>query len=100
MLSAVTPITVNTVSRSWFSPLGKTEEIASAAEAPQIATAPAVRMPNGRLIPATRAPTTPNRMVSVTAAITMITGVGPSFMISEIVICAPSNPDGDAQYAF
>ena len=35
----------------------------------------------------------------MTAPITMITGVGPSFMISEIVICAPSKPDGDAQDA-
>ncbi len=85
-------MTVKTVSRSWFSPFGSTEEIASAADAPQIATAPAVRIPNGRLKPATRAPSTPNRMVAVTATMTRITGVGPSFMISEIVICAPSSP--------
>ena len=66
--------------------------MASAAEAPQIATAPDVRIPNGRLKPTARAPTAPNKMVSVTAAMTMITGVGPSFMISEMVICAPSSP--------
>ena len=85
-------MTVNTVSRSWCSLLGRTEEMASAADAPQIATAPAVKIPNGRPSPAARAPTIPNRMVSVTAETTMTTGMGPSFMISEIVICAPNSP--------
>ncbi len=92
VLSAVTAMTVNAVSRSWVSVFGNTEEIANAAEAPQIATAPAVKMPNGRLKPAARALNTPNRMVSVTAPITMITEVVPSFMISPMVICAPRSP--------
>ena len=48
-------MTVKAVSRSWVSAFGNTDEIASAAEAPQIATAPAVKMPNGRLKPAARA---------------------------------------------
>ncbi len=92
VLNAVTPITVKTVSRSWFSPFGSTDEIASAAEAPQIATAPAVKIPNGRLRPMMRAASTPNRMVRITAPITVTTGAAPSFMISAIVICAPSSP--------
>ena len=44
-------MTVKTVSRSWFgSSLGRTDEIASAAEAPQMATAPPATQP--RLVPA------------------------------------------------
>ncbi len=90
--SVVTPMTVNTVSRSWLSPFGSTDEMASAAEAPQIATAPAVSRPNGRLRPKARAPTTPKPIVSSTATMTITTGVMPRCMISPMVIWAPSSP--------
>ena len=58
--------------------LGKDADmvLASAADAPQIATAPAVKIPNGRLKPATRAPSTPNRMVAVTATMTRMVMIG------------------------
>jgi hypothetical protein len=62
---------------------GQGAEIASAADDPEIGTAPAVKIPKGRLMPMIRAPTAPNRL-KVTAAITITNGVGPSFMITEI----------------
>jgi hypothetical protein len=91
VLSVVTPITVKMVSRSLmpFSPRGSTEEMASAAEAPQMPTEPPVRIPKSRLKPRRRASKAPNRMVSVTPHTVSTSGLGPSLKTSSTVMRAP-----------
>jgi hypothetical protein len=56
-----------TVSRSWFGPFGSTAAIASAADAPQIATAPPVNTPNAASSRAARASSQPKAIVTATA---------------------------------
>ena len=88
---AVTPITVSSVSRSWFSPLGNIVEIASAADAPHIATEPPVRAPNLFCNPKDLANTTPSMMV-VKIAIANISAVcHPKTAKSPKAIRSPSN---------
>ena len=70
--------------------LGRTEAIASAAEAPQMPTDPPESTPKLRLCPSRRASSIPINTVVVTPAITMAMGTGPSAMICSTVIRAPS----------
>ena len=90
--SAVTLTTVRMVSRSLVSLRGKTEAMASAAEAPQIATAPPERTPNIDDRPMRRAKRNPNRIVVATPTITVATGHGPSEAIWLSVTRTPSKP--------
>ena len=68
----VTPTTVRVVSRSRVGEGGRTDDRASAAEAPQMATAPPVRMPKSGFSLKARDRPQPARMVTITppAAIT------------------------------
>ena len=88
--SAVTLTTVRMVSRSLFSSRGKTEAIASAAEAPQIATAPPESTPNKEVRPRRRASNMPNTIVVATPTMTVATGQSPSEAICTKVIRTPS----------
>ena len=83
-------MTVNRVSRSEFSVFGSTEEIARAADAPQIATAPPVRMPKSHLRPNSRASSRPAPMVIATHATTSMMGPVPSAKICDSVTRTPS----------
>ena len=73
VLMIVTEITVSRVSRSLSSCFGKTAAMAKAAEAPQMATAPPVRIPCSRrkpsalerCAPATMAATTPDTVRTI-----------------------------------
>lgn len=88
----MTAITVKMVSRSWFgSVFGSTEAIASAAEAPQIATAPPASSPKGSDRPDSRASTTPPAMVSTTPARMTNTTSNPAAAICWTVIPSPSS---------
>ena len=78
---ALTPITVNSVARSFIGCAGRTVESASAADAPQIATEPPVNKPNTFLKPPRRASIRPTRMVVRTAPTTKMTGIQPSAAI-------------------
>ena len=89
---AVTLITVRIVSRSLVSSRGRTEAIASAAEAPQTATAPPERTPNIGDKPRRRANKSPIRMVVATPTITVATGHAPSEAIWLSVMRTPSRP--------
>jgi hypothetical protein len=80
------------VSRSRVSLRGRTEAIASAAEAPQIATAPPERTPNIGDKPSRRASRNPNTIVVVTPTITVATGQAPSEAIWPSVMRTPSRP--------
>ena len=75
---AVTPTTVRSVSRSRVGDGGRTDEIASAAEAPQIATAPAVSTPNSGLSFRNRDSTQPAVIVKATPSVTTSTTLPPS----------------------
>ena len=89
VLSAVTPMIVKAVSRSCVRLRGRTAAIAAAAEAPQIATAPAVSTPKRRCILANGAQTRPNTIVSVTAAATPIIVCQPRPAICSKVMRPP-----------
>ena len=64
--------------------------MASAAEAPQMPTAPPDRMPNERVRPSQRAAKAPRVMVEVTATTTVAMGIRPRPTIWLTVIFAPS----------
>ena len=66
--------------------------MASAAEAPQIATAPPERTPNIDDRPMRRARRKPNRIVVATPTITVATGHGPREAIWLSVMRTPSKP--------
>ena len=89
VLRAVTEITVNIVFRSEFSFFGRTEEIARAADAPQIATAPPVNMPSRQPRPSKRDKAKPINIVRKTAAITMPITPMPNDIICSNVILRP-----------
>ena len=89
--STVTPATVKISSRSDFSSRGSTAAIAIAAEAPQMAVAPPVRMPRRRDKPSSRAATMPNAIVTAIAATIMPPWYHPSAPICSTVIRAPSS---------
>src|ERR1700759_5497235 len=90
--SAVTLTTVRIVSRSLVSLRGRTEAMATAAEAPQIATAPPERTPNIDDRPIRRARRNPNRIVVATPPTTVATGHGPREAIWLSGIRTPSKP--------
>ncbi|MCY1185982.1 hypothetical protein D9M73_268090 [compost metagenome] len=91
MESAETPITVNSVARSFCGWLGKAAANARAAEAPQIAVAPPVSMPNTRWKPMALAATIETRMVTTTRLTTSTTGFQPSAAICSRVMRMPSS---------
>ena len=78
---ALTPITVNSVARSFNGWAGKTVESASAADAPQMATEPPVSRPNTFLKPPRRASSKPHSMVVTTEPTTSSTGIQPKAAI-------------------
>ncbi|MNE37078.1 hypothetical protein D3C80_1309160 [compost metagenome] len=88
--SADTPITVNRVARSFCGWLGSAAASASAAEAPQMAVAPPVSMPNRRWKPSALAATTDTLMVTATRITTSATGFQPSPAICSRVMRMPS----------
>ncbi|MNL09277.1 hypothetical protein D3C87_1300320 [compost metagenome] len=87
----VTLTTVSKVSRSLFSCLGSTAEIARAADAPQMATAPPVNTPKSARTPNRRALSQPTTMVAVTANTAASTVSQPSEPICSSVIRAPNS---------
>ena len=89
VLSAVTPMIVKAVSRSWVRLRGRTAAIAAAAEAPQMATAPAVNTPKRRCMPVRDAQIRPKRMVRVTAQATPSMVCQPSPAICSNVMRPP-----------
>ena len=98
--SAVTTTTARITSRSLSLVLGRTEAMASAAEAPQIPTEPPESTPKLRLKPRARASSRPTRSVVVTPATTMATGTGPRATICSTVIRAPSRATPVRRMAF
>lgn len=89
--SVVTPTTVRMVLRSLVSFFGITADSASAAEAPQIATAPPVSRPRSRCRPSARASSPPAQITSPTAASTVSTGPSPRSPTCSSVMRAPSS---------
>ena len=91
VLSVVTAITTNSVSRCDVLPGGSTVLMATAAEAPQMATEPPVRAPNQRLKPNALAIRTPKARVDSTARHTPKTVCQPSMRTSPMAILRPSS---------
>src|SRR5690606_29703935 len=79
--SADTPMTVNKVAFSFCGWLGSAAESANAAEAPQIAVAPPVSMPNKRWKPISLATTTDTEMVTIIKVSTSTIGCQPNAVI-------------------
>lgn len=90
VLMKFTPITVKARSRSEFSCLGRTAEVAIAAAAPQTPVAQPVRKPKLRLRPNSRAAHAPKTMVQPTAASAITIGSAPPSNSWPIVSRAPS----------
>ena len=82
---AVTEMTVKIVSRSLSAVRGSTAAIASAADAPQIPTAPPDRVPNWAGRRSTRATSLPRKIVDGIATRTVMIGSVPRLVISAIV---------------
>ncbi len=89
--SALTPMTVKSVARSFMGSAGKTVEIAMAADAPQIATEPPVSTPKEGLNPAMRANSKPTAMVAATDPTTSKTGNQPRAAICPSVMRKPNS---------
>ena len=87
----VTPMTASSVKRSLSLVCGNTDDMASAADAPQMATAPPVSKPCSRVAPSQRASSTPIKMVSATAAATVKAVSIPSLATCPNVMRAPSS---------
>ena len=86
----MTTTTVMTVSRSCVGPRGNTAAIASAADAPQIATAPPVSAPKPASSRALRASSQPLAIVSTTATAVSASTPTPSDWIWPKVMRMPS----------
>nr|WP_206673077.1 hypothetical protein [Sneathiella chungangensis] len=91
VLRAVTAMTVKIVSLSLLFDFGNTAEIAKAAEAPQMATAPPVKVPKRRRRPRSLERRIPTRMVAPTPLIINPTGAQPRETISLKVSRIPSS---------
>lgn len=89
VLRVVTPITTSKVSSSRSLYDGKIEEIAKAAEAPQIATANPDRTPNLRFYFSILAINTPNKIVQATVANIPIIDAYPSSITFANIIRSP-----------
>ena len=87
----MTPTTVKINLSSDRSSLGNIAAIAIAAEAPQIATAPAERNAKRYLNPKIRETLSPNPIVTITDATTNITMGHPSRVRTSPLIRTPSN---------
>jgi hypothetical protein len=88
--SVVTTTTARITSRSLSLVFGRTEAMASAADAPQTPTEPPERRPNSRLRPSSRASSAPTIRVVAMPTTTMPIGTTPSAAICSTVIRAPS----------
>ena len=89
--SALTPITVNSVARSFCGCAGSAAASARAAEAPQIAVAPPVSRPNKGWKPMARATIIASPMVSATDSTTSRNGCQPSATTCAAVMRRPSS---------
>ena len=90
--SRVTATTTVSVNRSPWRSRGSTAEMASAAEAPQIATAPPHRTLCPRVMPRRRPSTSANASVRTIATTTVSAVVQPNATICCAVMRAPSSP--------
>ncbi len=88
----VTATTVNRMSLSRRCRRGSTAAMASAADAPQIATAPPVSMPKLQWRPVSRATSRPKPIVAATQQTTTRIVLGPSAPIWSKVTRAPRSP--------
>ena len=87
--NTVTATTANKVNRSFALVCGNTAAMASAADAPQMATDPPDKIPSSRLRPSLRAHHTPITMVSTRADRTIRPTSTPSRPTCSIVMRAP-----------
>ncbi len=85
-----TTVKITSLSRA-PSRLGRTEAMASAADAPQMPTAPPVSSPNRAGKRRDLARNTPTPMVVATPRIARRIGAGPSIIASDTVMRTPSN---------
>ena len=88
--SALTPMTVNSVARSFSGCCGRAADSASAADAPQMATAPPVSSPKKPRKPSASAAITPTPMVASTEPSTSSTGGQPSAITGSNPMRSPS----------
>ena len=89
--STVTPKTVKIRRCSLRSSFGNIALMAIAAEAPQIATAPAVSKPNRQPWPKNRATQSPNKIVARTPSTTSPINCGPNPVIRSALIRTPKS---------